>query len=130
MEETMSSHSCPRHLAAIALAIGLLASFGGAIALAEPQGAPPFVLIVNPKNPVGPLDREFVSDAFLKKTTRWGDGDTIRPVDLAPTSSVRANFSEKVLRRSVAAVRSCWQQRIFSGRDLTPPELGSDEAVL
>jgi hypothetical protein len=30
----------------------------------------------------------------------------------------------------VGAVRSYWQQRIFSGRDVPPPELDSDEAVV
>jgi hypothetical protein len=27
-------------------------------------------------------------------------------------------------------VRSYWQQRIFSGRDVPPPELDSDDAVI
>lgn len=125
----MFLHFCPRHLA-IALAMALVVSFGGALALAEQPALPAFVIIVNAKNPARDLDRDFVSDVFLKKTTRWGDGDTIRPVDLAANSAARASFSEKVLRRSVAAVRSYWQQRIFSGRDLPPPELASDEAVL
>ena len=36
----------------------------------------------------------------------------------------------RVLRRSVAAVRSYWQQRIFSGRGVPPPELDDDAAVV
>jgi hypothetical protein len=32
--------------------------------------------------------------------------------------------------RSVAAVKSYWQQVIFSGRGVPPPELESDEAVI
>jgi hypothetical protein len=43
---------------------------------------------------------------------------------------VRKRFSEAVLKRSVGAVRSYWQQRIFSGRDVPPPEVDSDEAVM
>jgi hypothetical protein len=68
--------------------------------------------------------------AFFKRTTRWGDGQVIRPVDLRPDSPVRREFSNRVLKRSVMAVRSYWQQRIFSGRELPPPELESDAAVL
>jgi hypothetical protein len=34
------------------------------------------------------------------------------------------------LKRTVAAVRSYWQQRIFSGRDVPPPELDSDASVI
>ena len=36
----------------------------------------------------------------------------------------------QVLRRSPEAVRNYWQQRIFTGRGVPPPELASDEAVL
>jgi len=43
---------------------------------------------------------------------------------------VRRRFSEQVLNRSVTAVRSYWQQIIFSGRDVPPPELGGDAEVL
>jgi len=58
------------------------------------------------------------------------DGETALPVDLRSDSSVRRKFSESVLKRSVAAIRSYWQQRIFSGREVPPPELDSDAAVL
>ena len=43
---------------------------------------------------------------------------------------MRRIFSERVLKRSVAAVRNYWQQRIFSGRDVPPPEVEGDEAVV
>ena len=89
-----------------------------------------FVVIVHPTNPAGSLSREFLSDAFLKRTTRWEGGELIRPVDLHASSSVRRGFSARVLKRSVAAVRSYWQQRIFSGRGVPPPELDSEEAVV
>lgn len=35
-----------------------------------------------------------------------------------------------MIKRSVEAVRSYWQQRIFSGRDVPPPELDTDEEVV
>jgi ABC-type phosphate transport system substrate-binding protein len=91
---------------------------------------PFYVVIVHPNNPTTGVDRKFLSDAFLKKTTRWDHGEVIRPVDQAPDSPVRRKFSEDVLRRSVAAVRSYWQQVIFAGRDVPPPELGSDDDVV
>jgi ABC-type phosphate transport system substrate-binding protein len=89
-----------------------------------------FQVIVHPDNPVTSTTRAFAADAFLKTTTRWSDGETIRPVDLPASSPVRRAFSETVLKRSLSAVRSYWQQRIFSGRDVPPPELDSDEAVV
>jgi len=92
--------------------------------------APVFVVIVNPSNPTNHVDRKFLADAFLKKTTRWDDGELIRPVDQVPDSPVRRKFSEDVVKRSVAAVRSYWQQVIFTGRGVPPPEVGGDDEVV
>jgi hypothetical protein len=89
-----------------------------------------FRVIVHPSNPNSSESREFIAQAFFKRTTRWHSGEAIHPVDLRPDSAVRRAFSGDVLQRSVAAVRSYWQQRIFSGRDLPPVELESDDAVV
>jgi ABC-type phosphate transport system substrate-binding protein len=89
-----------------------------------------YQIIVNPKNESNGADREFLADAFLKKITMWPNRETIRPVDLAPNSPVRRRFSEEILRRSVEEVKGYWQQRIFAGRDVPPPELDSDEEVV
>ncbi len=92
--------------------------------------SPGFVVIVHPDNPLSSADRGFVADAFLKKATRWSDDSTINPVDAGPGSPVRRSFSQEVLKRSVAAVRSYWQQIVFSGHGVPPPELDSDEAII
>lgn len=97
------------------------------VALAEPTAG--YVVVVHPGSPER-LERSFVADVFLKKRTRWPGDRQIRPVDQKPANKVRRLFSEGVLQRSLEAVRSYWQQRIFSGRDVPPPELDSDEAVL
>lgn len=89
-----------------------------------------FRVIANPSVPASRVERRFLDDAFLKRVTRWGDGQTIHPVDLQATSPVREAFTRSVLQRSVAAVRSYWQQLIFAGRTLPPPELDSDAAVV
>ncbi len=100
-------------------------------ALAQPRpGLPAFRVIVHPSNPVASVDRKFLADAFFKKTTRWSHDEVIRPVDQRSDSAARNRFSEEVLRRSVDAVRNYWQQIIFSGRDVPPPELDSDEEVV
>lgn len=100
------------------------------VARADTRGGEEFVVIVNVQNPSNEAARELVAEAFLKKTTRWRNGEGIRPVDLPPDSATRRAFSGSVLKRSVAAVRSYWQQRIFTGRDVPPPELANDEAVV
>lgn len=98
--------------------------------VAGADGPPPFLVVVNAKNPSTALDRDFVKDAFLKKATRWPDGSVIKPIDLSPSSPVRERFSNDVLKRSVTAVKSYWQQMIFSGRDVPPAEVSSDEDVI
>jgi len=91
---------------------------------------PGFRILVHPENPATSVSKDFVTDVFLKRLTRWHDGETAHPVDQRADSMVRKSFSDSVLRRSVAAVKRYWQQRIFSGRDLPPPEFDSDEAVV
>jgi ABC-type phosphate transport system substrate-binding protein len=98
---------------------------------APPEAAPPaYRIIVHPTNPANTVSKILLQDAFLKKTTRWPDDRNIRPADLKASSPVRVRFTEEVLGRTVAAVRSYWQQRIFSGRGVPPPELDSDQKVV
>ena len=91
---------------------------------------PGYRIVAHPDTNLTSVDKGFVAEAFLKKSTRWSDGRAIRPVDQDPDASTRRNFSEDVLGRSVGAVKSYWQQSIFSGRDVPPPELRGDEAVI
>lgn len=88
------------------------------------------VVIVNRKNATSVVTNDFVQRAFLKQVTRWEDDETIRPVDLFPKSAVRKRFSERFLGRSVEAVKNFWQQRVFSGRDIPPPEFETERAVI
>lgn len=89
-----------------------------------------YKVIVHPNNPATALDRRFLTDAFLKKITTWPSGDVIRPADLAPDSPVRRAFTHDVMNRSVESVKGYWQQRIFSGRDVPPPEFDTDDEVV
>ena len=112
----------------------MLCSLLGLFALgtqrARAQSTPEFRILVHPDNPATSVSRDFLTDVYLKRTTRWGDGETAHPVDQRADTNVRRKFSESVLRRSVSAMKRYWQQRIFSGRELPPPELESDEAVV
>lgn len=111
-------------------ALLLLAIAGSAETIAAAATGPDYQVIVHPANAATTIDRAFLADAFLKKTSRWPDGEAVVPVDQRPDSAVRKAFSADVLKRSVAAVRSYWTQRIFSGRDIPPPELESDAKVV
>src|SRR5690349_2999106 len=89
-----------------------------------------FVVIVNSANQSTQVDRKTLSDIFLKKQTHWKDDRAIQPVDQSRRSSVRRRFSEDALGRSVAAVRTYWNQLVFSGRGVPPPELETDGDVV
>jgi hypothetical protein len=128
MRSTARQHGRHRRKAVALLVVLAFGLASVAVALAEPSGG--FLIVVHPGTPASSVERSFLADAFLKKTTRWPDNEAIYPVDQGPDAAVRQRFSEQVLRRSVFAVRSYWQQRIFAGRGLPPPELESDEAVL
>jgi hypothetical protein len=91
--------------------------------------APTYRVVVHPSNVISSIDRKFIADAFLKKIIRWPEGDVVRPADLEPDASARRRFSQEVLGRSVTAVKSYWQQAIFSGRDVPPPELSEAEVI-
>jgi ABC-type phosphate transport system substrate-binding protein len=119
-----------RALPAVALLVLLAVTALSATVLAESQATPVYQVIVNPSNPLAALDRSFLDAAFLKKISHWPNDEMIRPVDLGAGSPTRRAFSEFVLRRSVDAVKGYWQQRIFSGRDVPPPELDTDEEVV
>jgi ABC-type phosphate transport system substrate-binding protein len=99
-----------------------------ASAVAEP--ARTYVVIVHPSCPETGVSRKALGEVFLRRTTRWVDDTQIRPVDLEPDSPVRGRFSQEILARSVSAVRSYWQQRIFSGQGLPPPELAGNDQVV
>lgn len=116
---------------ALALLCWTLAGGGLAESSRTHAAEPPhFRVIVHPNNPLRAAERAFIADIFLKKVTRWSEGEVIRVVDLRFDNPSRRRFSEEVIKRSVGAVRSYWQQRIFSGRDVPPPELESDEEVV
>lgn len=117
-----------RVLGAILAAVSALLAV--ALSARADSAKPSYVLICNPDNPLSNVERRFVQDAFLKKVTTWPTGGGAHPVDLPPSSPVRRQFSEEVLRRTVAAVRIFWEQRIFAGRDLPPPEVATDAEVV
>src|SRR5579872_576679 len=99
--------------AATVLIVLLTLAALGASGRAQTPPKPVFVVIANPNNPVEQVERKFLEDAFLKKITQWPNDQVIRPVDLSPNSPVRQKFTEDVLKRTLSAVKSYWQQRIF-----------------
>lgn len=107
----------------------LLSVLGLTIASGASEGQV-YVVIVNPRNPASAVERTFVQDAFLKRVKHWPGDVVLRPADLQASSNARRRFSREVLGRSVEAIKAYWQQRIFSGRDVPPPEFDHGDKVV
>jgi len=52
------------------------------------------------------------------------------PVDQAERAPVRQSFSRDVIGKPPAAVKSYWNQLVYSGRSVPPPEKLTDEEVI
>jgi ABC-type phosphate transport system substrate-binding protein len=89
-----------------------------------------YKVIVNPENPVGAIDRRFLRDAFLRKASDWNGGAAIRPIDLATRFAARERFVHDVLNKTPAQLKSYWNQQIFSGKGVPPPEAATPAAVI
>jgi ABC-type phosphate transport system substrate-binding protein len=98
--------------------------------VARGEEGTPFRVIVHPDNPARTIDRGALAKMFLKEASKWDDGEAAHPVDLRADSETRSRFSEAIIKRSVSAVRSYWQQKIFSGRGVPPPEVETDAEVV
>jgi ABC-type phosphate transport system substrate-binding protein len=108
--------------------LGLVVCLGLAAATdAQDTG---YKLVVHPDNPIAALSGEQVSRIFLKKVRKWSDGTQAFPVDLTEKSVLREVFSKAIHGRHVAAVKSYWQQMIFSGRAAPPPEVEGEVEVI
>jgi hypothetical protein len=99
-----------------------------AFALAFPAvAADAFKVVANNSVAVHALKRQMLSELFMKRSTTWEGGAAAVPVDNA---AAREEFSRSVHGKAAAAVRSYWNQQIFSGRSLPPLEKASDAEVL
>ncbi len=89
-----------------------------------------FVVVVNAANPASNIPKTELAALFTKKTREWEDGTPVLPVDLPSDDPTREAFTLAIHGKSPQAIRAYWQQQIFSGREVPPPERNSDEQVL
>lgn len=110
----------------------LLISLAAVHSVSQAQSGPArsFRVVVHTDNPLTSLTRAEVSDFLLKKTSRWPEGEPVKPVDQPGGASVREAVSLAVHGRSVDRIKNYWQRKIFSGRDVPPPEVADDVAVI
>ncbi len=108
----------------LVLALGALSARIGA------QDASAYKVIVNASNTTTQLTRLNVGEMFLKKTPRWPGGIPVAPVEPSAKSPVRQRFTLEIYGKQVIAISSYWQQMIFSGKGIPPPEKSSDADIV
>jgi len=99
----------------------------------RPSGAfadPAYRVVVNSSNPTNAISKSLLSKILLKSQTTWTGGNKILPVDQRASSRVRDAVSRSVHGRSAMAVKNWWNQQIFAGKGVPPPELASDAKVI
>ena len=120
-------------IAAVLLGVvTMTGGFTGAAFSASPRepSAGQFSVIVHADNRATTISRDELSKVFLKRNAKWPDGQHVEPVDLKPDAAARIAFTDAVHRKAVRAIRAFWQQQIFSGRDVPPPEKNTETEVL
>jgi len=99
----------------------------GSVAQATDEG---FQIVISEKNPVSSLPISEVQLMFLKSIPLWPKGMKVRPVDLPVSSSVRREFSLRVMGKDAQAVRAYWEHQVFAGEAVPPPILPTEDAVI
>jgi ABC-type phosphate transport system substrate-binding protein len=87
-------------------------------------------VIVHPSNPPTAIDKGQLSKLLLKVNTTWSNGNKVMPVDQKVTSGTRDAISRAVHGRSARVIKNWWNQQIFAGKGVPPPELASDARVI
>jgi hypothetical protein len=89
-----------------------------------------YQVIVHPDSDVTGASRDFLRRVWLKKATTWPGGATVRPIDLPRDAPARGRFTREVIKKSPSQLRSYWNQQIFSGKGVPPPEADSLAAAI
>jgi ABC-type phosphate transport system substrate-binding protein len=113
------------------LATSALLALGGLTAADTfSRPGPAYQIIVNPANQIESVDRNFLSNVYLKKVATWRNDWTVRPVQLSKRFPLRDQFTREILKKSPSQLRSYWNRQIFSGKAVPPPDLESQEEVI
>jgi ABC-type phosphate transport system substrate-binding protein len=81
------------------------------------------VVVVNPKSTAGTMNQEQISQFFL------GISTTLRPLDQADGSPIRAEFYKKVAEKEPSQVKAIWSKLVFTGKGKPPKEYSSSADV-
>lgn len=123
---TTTKKSCAFALCLLAILVAGTPSFSFGQSTVETT----YKLIVHTSNPSTTVTSAQCQSIFMKKTRAWPNGVAIQVVDQVLDAPARAAFSTQVLKKAARSVKNLWQQAIFSGSAIPPPELATDHDVI
>lgn len=108
------------HLISCAL---LLACAVPSLALADG-----LVVIVNKAND-NAVDKVLVAKIYRGEARSWPNGGAVAAYDLPEDNLLREDFDGAIVGKSEAALKTLWNQNVFTGKALPPKVGASDEEV-
>ncbi len=93
-----------------------------------PSAQAELAIIVHINNKVASLTAKEVQDIFLGRSRTFPHGKFALPID--QSSSLRAEFYQKLTGRPVEQINAYWARIMFTGQASPPQQLPDDKAVL
>jgi len=97
----------------------VLAAMAGIASSAQAE----VVVVVNPNAAPTSLTKDQVAQYFLGKSGEFA------PLDQPESTSIRAEFYQKVANKDLAQMRALWAKLVFTGKAMPPKEVGSNAEV-
>ncbi len=88
----------------------------------------PLAIVVAADRASEPVDSETLALIYMRKKSRWSDGDRIQPVNLPASDPLRERFSEAILKLRPAALEDYWNEQYFHG--ILPPHVVQSEIAM
>jgi ABC-type phosphate transport system substrate-binding protein len=85
------------------------------------------VVIANSKAGLTALTPAQVEDIFMGRTSTFPNGKAAQAVDHA---LLRPDFYRRLVNRPIEQIDAYWARIVFTGRNVPPPQLPGDGAVL
>jgi len=97
----------------------------------EPESPPPrtIAIVTHLKNDVESITRGELARIFFKRQTTWPEGARCIPIDQRGESTIRREFSELILERTVYEMKRYWMQETMTGNAKPPVSLESAATV-
>lgn len=100
------------------------------LALCSTYAQAAIVVIVNTDNPVNNFTQRQLVDLYMGRNLYFPDGRLAIRLDQSPGSSIREEFYQQLVGKTVAEVNAYWARLLFTGRASPPQVMNNSERVI